>query len=217
MRSRGRYVLDARLQLPLMIWASSSISVPYLSKVFSPNSSPSLKIRRKKCKAGQRNDRVVRVPITPAKAPLLCISQDSLDAAGATCYSRSPQPGSAASSFSSVAWQSSSSPEWRQKPEKLFSNPEKNQEFHSAACQQHRLRSSRSIGFRWTQNTGLDLYQAAPFVTPARGGAAKCDATCILNHTTHTVISSASKTRLTKLHFFRRLQDNVTHVIISSL
>jgi hypothetical protein len=87
------------------------------------------------------------------------------------------------------------------KSEELFSNPEENLEFHSAACHQHRLRSSQSIGFLQTKNTNLDLYQAAPFVGPARGGAAKCDATCILNHTTYTVVSSASKTRLTKAPF----------------
>jgi hypothetical protein len=118
LRSRWRYVLEERLQLPLLRWNSCSVSVPCLFKAFSPKTSPRPQMRSPSAyavrKAMEANAMIAfSVSLSSLlQTPLLYCSHDSLDAARAAYCSRSPLPaaycsssslsGSTAPSFASV-------------------------------------------------------------------------------------------------------------------
>jgi hypothetical protein len=103
--SRARYVLDARLRdryccgLPPR---SMSIQVILPEHVTITPAAVFICLDREKGNGGQRTDRVLRIPVTPAPCPLLGCSPDSFDAASAAYCSRAPLPGSTAPSFAPV-------------------------------------------------------------------------------------------------------------------
>jgi hypothetical protein len=108
LRSRKRYVLGSRRQLPLLRWASSSLSVPCLLKVFSPKTSPRPQLRSTAAYAVRKEMQPNEMTAFSAslsrllQTPLQYCSHDSLDAARAAYCSRSPLPGSTAPSFALV-------------------------------------------------------------------------------------------------------------------